>query len=51
MDCWHDHFLVEELLRRELKPEEWDALFRASPKPKMLSLVDLIEQAKRNTGT
>jgi hypothetical protein len=51
IDCWYDTFLVEDLLRKELKPEEWDALFRRPPKPKMLNLVELIEQAKRNAGT
>ncbi|PKN29605.1 MAG: hypothetical protein CVU64_07355 [Deltaproteobacteria bacterium HGW-Deltaproteobacteria-21] len=48
IDCWYDHFLVEDLLRRELKPEEWDRVFMAPTRPKMVTLVDLIEQAKRS---
>jgi len=47
LDCWHDHFLVEEFLREKLTPEEWDKVFGSPPKPKMLSLVELIEQAKK----
>jgi hypothetical protein len=50
LDCWYDHFLVEDLLRRELKPEEWDQAFTRPPKPKVLTLMDLIEQAKRSDG-
>jgi hypothetical protein len=48
IDCWYDHFLVEDLLRRELKPEEWDRAFVNPPKPKVVTLMDLIDQAKRS---
>lgn len=48
MDCWYDHFLVEDLLRKELKVEEWDSLVQGPPKPKVLTLVELIEKAKRS---
>jgi len=47
LDCWFEHFPVEAYLRRELKPEEWDNVFNRPPKPKMLSLVELIEEAKK----
>jgi hypothetical protein len=47
LDCWYDHFLVEVHLREELTEEEWKKVFEAPPKPKMLSLLDLIEQAKQ----
>jgi len=47
IDCWYDHFLVEDLLRKELKVEEWDRVFVNPPKPKMVTLMDLIEQAKK----
>jgi len=42
-----EHFLVEEYLRKELQPEEWEKIFGRPPKSKMLSLVELIEQAKK----
>jgi hypothetical protein len=47
LDCWHDHFLVEVHLREELTEEEWKKVFESPPKPKMISLLDLIEQAKQ----
>ena len=47
LDCWFQHFSVEEYLREELEAEEWNTVFGVQPKSKMLSLVELIEQAKR----
>jgi hypothetical protein len=47
LDCWYSHFLVEEFMRKELTEEEWDAAFSRSTKPKAVSLIELIEQAKR----
>ncbi|VBB43019.1 conserved hypothetical protein [uncultured Desulfatiglans sp.] len=44
--CWHPYFPVEAFLRTELTQEEWDAVFEAPPRPKLLSLVELIEKAK-----
>ena len=40
-------FPVEELLRGELTEEEWQDAFEKPPKPKVLSLVELIEQAQK----
>jgi hypothetical protein len=45
LDCWSGHFLVEEYLKSELAPEDWEKVL--DRKPKMLSLVELIEQAKK----
>jgi hypothetical protein len=47
MDCWYDHFMIEDFLRQELMPDEWDRVFNQPLKPKVLSLVELIEQAKK----
>ena len=47
LDCWFEHFLVETYLRKELEPEEWEKVFNRPPKPKMVSLVELIEEAKK----
>jgi hypothetical protein len=46
IDCWFQHFPVESHLRLELTPEQWTRTFKSPPRPKMLSLLDLIEQAK-----
>ena len=47
LDCWYDHFAVEVHLREILSPQEWEKAFESPPKPKMLSLLELIEQAKQ----
>jgi hypothetical protein len=47
MDCWYDYFMIEDFLRRELKPDDWEKLFNQLPKPKVLTLVELIEEAKK----
>jgi hypothetical protein len=49
VDCWYPHFLVEDYLRKELTPEEWDKAFTRSDKTKTASLVELIEQTKERT--
>lgn len=49
LDCWHVHFDVVGFFKAELSAEDWDKTFGAPPKPKLLSLVELIEQAKKNS--
>jgi hypothetical protein len=46
LDCWFNHFPVEEYLREDLGPEEWNGLIEKPPRSKVLSLMELIEQAK-----
>jgi hypothetical protein len=48
LDCWFDHFLVEEYLHEELSSEEWGKTFEGPPRPKMQTLLELIEQAKKS---
>jgi hypothetical protein len=47
LDCWYAHFLIEERLRKELTLEEWKNVFEKPPKPKMISLLELIDEAKK----
>jgi len=47
LDCWFEHFWVEEYLRKELQPEDWEKIFGRPHKSKMVSLMELIEQAKK----
>ena len=47
VDCWHRHFDVVAYLQKHLSPDQWDKLVNRPPKPKVLSLVELIEQAKK----
>lgn len=47
VDCWYDYFMIEDYLRQDLAPEDWDRAFLQPVKPKVLSLVELIEEAKK----
>ncbi len=48
LECWHAHFDVEAYLRGELSQEDWRRVFESPRKPKLLSLVEMIEQAKKS---
>ena len=50
LDCWYPFFPVEEFLRQQLSPEEFAEAFDKPQKPKVLSLVELIEQAQKKTS-
>jgi len=50
LDCWFEHFQVEDCLKRTLTAEEWEKAFVKPPKPKVSSLLELIEQAKKRSG-
>jgi len=39
--------MIEDFLRKDLKPEEWERVFNRPFKPKVLSLIELIEEAKK----
>lgn len=46
LDCWYTYFDVQAWLQAHLPPEEFKRVFQSHTKPKILSLLDLIEQAK-----
>lgn len=48
LDCWYRYFPVEEYLKEELTPEEWAQVFEGPPRTKVMSLLELIEQAKKS---
>jgi hypothetical protein len=51
LDCWWETFDVRGYLREHLSEEEFAALSeRPPPKEKVLSLVELIEQAKKRAA-
>jgi hypothetical protein len=50
LDCWYPFFPVEEFLLRQLSPEEFAEAFEKPQKPKVISLVELIEQAQKKTS-
>ena len=45
--CWHPYFRVAEYLQGELSAQEWQETFGKPVKPKVVSLLELIEQAQR----
>jgi hypothetical protein len=48
IDCWQGRFDVVSLLQERYTPEEIGAIL-APPKPKLTSIVELIERAKKGT--
>ena len=49
-DCWWESFDVVEYLKKSLPEETFHRLVNTKPKPKVLSLVELIEQAKNRAS-
>lgn len=47
LDCWFRYFPVENYLRSELTQQEWVDTFETPRSPKFVTLVDLIEIAKK----
>jgi len=49
LDCWHIYFRVVAHLKKELSEDEWQKAFEKPATPKMVSLVELIEKAQRQS--
>jgi hypothetical protein len=49
LDCWWEHFDVVRYLKDHLPENQFNQLMAARPKPKVSSLIELIEQAKKNS--
>ena len=50
VDCWWERFDVVRYLRDHLPKDQFAGLMQARPKPKVTSLIELIEQAKKGAG-
>lgn len=46
LDCWYNYFDVHAYLKGKLTEEDFQKVFMKTVKPKIFSLVDLIEKAK-----
>lgn len=46
LDCWFEHFEVQAYFEARLDPDTLQQVFHQPPKPKMLSLFELIKQAQ-----
>lgn len=51
VDCWHPYFPVEAFLKERLTPDQWERCFGGPPKDKIVSLVEIIEEARNRPGT
>ena len=47
LDCWWEHFDVVQYMKDQLTEDQFNRLMQARPKPKVTSLLELIEQAKK----
>jgi hypothetical protein len=50
LDCWWESFDVVTYLRNSLPEKQFNQLVHSNPRPKIVSLVELIEQAKKRRG-
>ena len=48
LDCWWEAFDVVAYFKTRLTEDQMSRLIHAKPKPKVSSLIDLIQQAKKN---
>ena len=48
--CWEGRFPVSKLFHHTLSDKQWNDCFGKPPQPKVVSLMELIEQAKK-TGS
>ena len=48
--CWQAFFPVESCLRKMLSPEKWEEFTARKPKEKIVSLLELIEEAKQKAN-
>lgn len=46
LNCWWEYFDVADYLRRRLSADEFAALCQARPRPKVTSLIEIIERAR-----
>ncbi len=46
--CWQPYFPVQKYLGEKLTAQEWQQCFGGSPKGKMASLIELIDEAKKS---
>ncbi|MFH2061171.1 MAG: hypothetical protein ABIJ59_20080 [Pseudomonadota bacterium] len=48
LDCWHHYFDVHTYFKKKLTQEDFNTAFTKTSRPKIFSLLDLIEQAKKS---
>jgi hypothetical protein len=48
LTCWSFYFDVEAYFHSRMSPEQFEACFNAQIKPKVVTLIELIEKARKN---
>ena len=48
LDCWHPYFDVHRFLKQTLTEEQFKKVFVKKGPPKILSLIEIIEQAQKD---
>ena len=51
VDCWWEAFDIVTYLKTKLSEEEFNRLVHTRPKPKITSLIEMIEQARQSQGS
>lgn len=49
-DCWWEIFDVEAYLKARLPEDQYRRLAQKKPKPKVTSILEIVEAAKKRTG-
>jgi hypothetical protein len=47
IECWQPYCPIATYLQEKLTEEQWERCFHRTPKEKVVSLVELVETAKR----
>jgi hypothetical protein len=50
LDCWWEYFDVVRYLKNRLPEDQFKRLMTTPPKPKVTSLLELIEQARKRNA-
>ena len=50
-ECWWETFDITAYMKAYLPEEDFNRLVNSTPKPKILSIIELIDQAKKNVQT
>jgi len=50
LDCWWEYFDVAHYLKNRMPEDQFKQLMTAKPKPKVTSLLELIEQARKRNA-
>lgn len=50
LDCWYPYFQVVDFFRQELSADDWQAAFEKPARPKILTLVEVLDQVQKRVA-